>query len=178
MNSTPHVLTAWKCQYFYTRCGTPSASWIITHRGMGLRRKHGKQSVKHGAKGRWVFSEGSVRGCSITFAGSDAPILHCGSHYPALSPLLVPQSAQALLLLNGRENTRIQLKIPSALLETKNWLWGVVRAVCLGMCCISQRQPSPCWQALFAFPNGVCLCSEQLQKWCENSWKKTFQLVW
>lgn len=83
---------------------------------MGPRRKHGKQSVKHGAKGKWVFSEGSGRSCSITFPGTDAPILHCNSHYPVLSPSLVPQS------LNVRENIRIQLKIPSALLETENCL--------------------------------------------------------
>lgn len=176
--SSTRPSTAWKCQQFHTRCGTPSASWIVAHRGMGLKRKHRKHSVKRGAKGKWVFSEGSAGGCSITFPGSNAPILHCNSHYPVLSPSSVPQSAQALLLLNARENIRIQLKIPSALLETKNWLWGVVTAVCLEMCCVSHCQPSPCWQALFAFPNDICLCSEQLQIRCKNSRKKSFQLVW
>lgn len=96
----------------------------------------------------WSKREGSflwrLRGCSITFPGANAPILH--SHYPVLSPSSVQQSVQALLLLNVRENTRSQLKVPSALLER------AVPAVCLEMCCISQSQPSPCWQALFAFP--------------------------
>lgn len=54
-----HILVLWKCQEIYSRCGTPSVSQMKTHRGTGLRRKQGKQHVKHGARGKGVFSEGS-----------------------------------------------------------------------------------------------------------------------
>lgn len=59
--------------------------------------------------GKWVFFKDSVRSCSVTFPGTNAPLLYHKSHYPVMSPSIVLQSVQALLL-HVREDTRIQLK--------------------------------------------------------------------